>query len=567
MYDAFPAFLWVVISINIFFSLYTIIQSCDSQVQNSYYGYFSILLLETIMIILPIIRGYYSMSSGTADIYYHMLTANQIFNSGYLPITDIYPIMHLWLSILHNFFSDYIILTLVLSIVFFIFYILSLYILGKTVLGTKNGGIFFSLFGLPLIFSYGHYAFYPFLFALFLFPIILYTYQKIIHYPSQKNSYYICLLFLSLFVVFCHPMISVFLIIVFSIFTFFGLFKRWVTGQQSNIEAANIVIIVSLTLTLWWFQFRYVLDTLQNMVFSFIGQESSTSILNYQLDLVRTSDASIWLVIDRFIKVYGPICIYFSISLFFLCYMIYQYFQNKKIHEDDLIYSLQFFVALGVGAALLTGYFVIFEPIRAAMYGLVFASILCGLFFYLVLQPRRHIISMTMIITIVCIVAIMTLFTSPWIGLMNPALTYEDKNRLDWVLEYRNAEIPMVKEESVYNRYSEYYFETMNTKNSPKDIEYIYTIPSHFGYDTNKTIGDSLAYLADSEYMITAEIHDVYMITTEQMNLLPYVFPIERRDRVKQFDNNDYIRLMNDPTLKLVYSTNEFKVSIVNIKS
>jgi hypothetical protein len=507
------------------------------------------------------------MSSGTADIYFHILTANQIFNSGYLSITDIYPIMHIWLSILHNFFPEFIILTLVLSIVFFILYILSLFILGKAVLGTKKGGIFFSLFGLPLIFSYGHYAFYPFLFALFLFPIILYTYQKIIHNHLQKNSYYICLLFLSLFIVFCHPMISVFLIIVFSIFTFFALFKRWVTGQQSTIEAANIVIIVSLTLTLWWFQFRFVLDTLQNMAFSFIGQAPSTSIFEYQLDLVRTSDASIWLVIDRFIKVYGPLCIYFSISLFFLCYLIYQYLQNKKIYENDLSYSLQFCVAICAGIALLTGYFVIFEPIRAAMYGLVFASILCGLFFYRVLQPGRHITSMTMVMTVICMVAIMTLFTSPWIGLTNPALTYEDKNRLDWVLENRNADIPIVKEESVYNRYSDYYFETMNAKNSPKDIEYTYIIPSHFGYHTNNTIGNSLAYLADTEYMITTEINEVYMITTEKMNLEPYAFPIERRARVKQFNDNDYIRLMNDPTLKLVYSTNEFKVWIVNIKS
>ena len=122
-----------------------------------------------------------------------------------------------------------------LSIVFFILYILSLYILGKTILGTKKGGIFVSIFGIPLIFSYLHYGFIPFFFALLIFPLILYAYQKITHNPAQKSDFYICLIILSFFIVFCHPMISVFLIIMFSIFTFFELFKRWTNLDGSQI--------------------------------------------------------------------------------------------------------------------------------------------------------------------------------------------------------------------------------------------------------------------------------------------------------------------------------------------
>ncbi len=560
IYEAYPAILWVLLSINIFFSIFTIIRSCQSESGNLYYGYFSLLLIDAIIIFLPIIRGYYSMSRGEGDMYYHMFIARQILNSGYLPLTDIYPIMHIWLSVLYNFLPDFILLIAIFSIVFFIMYILSLYVLGKVILGTKKGGILVSVFGTPLIFSNLHDGFIPFFFALLTFPLILYAYQKITYYPEQKSRFYICLILLSLFIVFCHPMISVFLLILFSIFTCFELFKGWTTARQSNIEAANIVIIISLTLTLWWLQNRTALNTLQTIASALFEEGSYGSIFSHQISKVSTSNASIWLVIDRFLKVYGPICLYFSISLLFLCYLTYQYFKGRKLSETDFIYSLQFCVAICLGIALVTGYFVIAEPIRAASYGLVFATILCGLFFYRERHVGGLINSITVIITIVFILTIMTLHPSPWIGGTNPALTYGDKNGIDWILEYRNTGIPVVKEELPNNKYAEYYFETnsgnfqnLSEYNLFKNLnKYTYPIiPSHFGYATNRTMGDSFAYFPDKE---------VYMTTTELMKLAPNAVQEDRRSQVKSFTDTDFIRLQNDPTINLIYISNNFGV-------
>jgi hypothetical protein len=556
MYGAYPDFLWVLISINIFFSIYTIIRSSDNQSNNLYYGYFSILLIETIIVFLPIIRGYYSMSRGAGDMYHHMFVASQILNFGYLPLTDYYPVMHIWLSIVYNFLPDFIILISIFSIVFFILYILSLYILGKTILGTKKGGIFVSIFGIPLIFSFLQWGFIPFFFALIIFPVILYAYQKITHNPTQKSRFYICLILLSLFIVFCHPLISVILIIMFSIFTFFELFKGWVTGRRSNIESANIVLIVSLTLVLWWLQFRSILNTLEKISSAFLGQGSYVSIIDHQMNVITTAKISIWLVIEIFIKTYGTICLYFSISLLFLLYIIYQYYQNKKIYEDDLIYSLQFFAALFIGFALLTGYFVIFEPIRAAMYGLILATILCGLFFYRlwgsVLSKKRQLglcVLITLVMTLVCMLTMLALYSSPWLSVPNSALTYGEKNGMDWILEYRNAKIPVIRDEGSMYKYKNYY-ESMNARNSKNLIEYA-DIPANFGYMTNRTLGDSFTDLRDKK---------VYIITTEKMKLAPYAVSVDRRNRSKWFTDSDFIRLKNDPSVNLVYSSNELGV-------
>lgn len=346
----------------------------------------------------------------------------------------------------------------------------------------------------------------------------------------------------------------------FSIFTCFELFKGRATGRQSNIEAANIVAIVSLTLTLWWLQNSQALNTLQTITAALFEQGSHLSIFAHQVNRVSTSNASVWLVIDRFFKIYGPVCLYFSIALLFLFYLTYQYFQNRKLHETDFIYSLQFCAAVCMGIVLVTGYFVIAEPIRAASFALVFATILIGLFFYRQRSVGGLMASINVIITIVCMMTLLTLHASPWIGGTNSAFTYGDKNGADWLLTYRSTEIPVVKEDLSNFKYAQYFYETTDARNSQDANEYTFyrnlnkyteIVPSHFGYTTNRTIGDSFAYLPDKE---------VYLETTELMRLAPDAVQPDRRGQVKSFTDAEFTRLKNDPTINLVYVSNTFRV-------
>jgi len=293
-----------------------------------------------------------------------------------------------------------------------------------------------------------------------------------------------------------------------------------------------------------------------------LGQGSHASILDYNVDAITTSQISVWDVIDIFIKTYGSIVIYLLISLLFLLYIFYQFYQNRKISEDDFIYSFQFCVAVVIGIALLTGYFVIFEPLRAAMYGLILATILCGLFFFRlwssVSKKRQQglSISITLVMTIVCMLAMLAIYQSPWISTSNMALPYEDKNGIDWILDYRSAEIPVIREEGTMSKYKNYYYESENIKNDEKFIE-LRDIPSNFGYMTNRTIGDSFAFL---------RYKNVYLVTTEKMKLAPYAVSPERRSRSKWYRDPDFIRLQMDPSVNRIYSSNEFGVWNIHIR-
>jgi hypothetical protein len=352
---------------------------------------------------------------------------------------------------------------------------------------------------------------------------------------------------------------------IFSTFVFWELYLKWKAKSQSlSGLAVNILTIVFITFSFWFIHFRFFLDSLNKVTSALMGQFDTRTVLEYQTNIIMTSNASIWLVIDHFIKLYGPTCLYFSISLFFILYIIHQYYQNDKLCREDTIYSLQFCVAICIGIALITGYFVIFEPVRTVTYGLIFATILCGLFFYriwhsIISEKRKFglIISMTVIITIVCMLAMLTIYPSPWISSPSPALTYGDKNGIDWTLEYQNADIPIVKDDESIGKYLSYYYESKNVENFPIITEYTQNIPSDFGYNTNRSIGDSLVYLPDK---------NVYMITTELMKLTPDAVPVDRRYLVKTFTDSDFIRLKNDPTANLIYSGNKFGVWNINVR-
>jgi len=557
IYGAYPAFLWVLISINIFFSFYAIFQSWDDKTRNWIYSYFSILLLETTILLLPITRGYYSMSRGGGDIYHHLFIASFISNSGYFPQTDMYPIMHILLSILQISLLDWFSLAILLEIIFFLLYILYLYILGKTILGSKKGGIFVSLSGIPLIFSFLYFAFIPYLFALFTVPLILYAYQKIIT-TKNRSVFYICLVIFSLFIVFCHPSVTVFLLSTFFIFILFELWsRRRDISHHGNIVAINILTLLFITFSFWFIQFRYLMSSGKKIINALFGQYEATTIIEYQIDMIKTADASIWLIITQYVKVYGPITLYFLISFLFTLYLIRNYYHQNKIDVNDFIYTIQFCGAFCIGILMTVSYTIIFEPIRAASYGIFFASIICGIFMYRIWdsihtgkQKMRYVLSLAVIMTLVCMLCIFNVYSSPWKSSANTALSHGEKNGINWILEYREDGTPLVREDWTM-RYSQYYYGVTSPRALTYLSEYAYIIPSNFGYNTNRTIGEAFAYLPDKK---------VYMVTTEMMKLLPFTVPVERRDRIKQFGDADFNRLKNDPNINLIYSNNGLEV-------
>jgi len=502
------------------------------------------------------------MNRGGGDIYYHFFATNIISNSGFLLQSDIYPIMHILLSILNISLLNENELVNIIIILFFLFYIIYLYIFGKILIGSKKGGIFISIFGIPLIFSFSYYAFYPFFYAILTIPLILFLYQKIIS-THIKGEFYICLIFPLFFIVYCHPLITILLIITFLIFIILEIWSRFKNSTQyRKIIAINLITILFIVFSFWIIHFMSLLKTLSNIIKALLGQYETITIFDYQIDIISKSDASIWLIIDRYLKVYGPITIYFLISFLFVIYLIRNYYQKNKIIINDIYYIIQFISSLLIGIAMIFSYFVIFEPIRALSYGILFSTIICGIYFYRILisvniekQKIKYTLLFTLILSLITLSCFFNLYSSPWTGGANTAFTYKDKKGLDWILDYKETEIPLLREDYT-TQYPVYYYGLKGFKTITYLKYYRDIIPSNFGYQSNLTISKTFDYLPDNK---------VYMITTEEMRLLPFAVPAERRHKIKQFYNIDFIRLKSDLNVNLIYSNDETEVLEINV--
>ncbi|PWR71771.1 hypothetical protein ACKUB1_15865 [Methanospirillum stamsii] len=459
--------------------------------------------------------------------------------------------------------TDLIIVTLLISAIFMVLIMLYLYILGNTIVGRKNGGLLISILSIPLIFSYVYYGFYPFFFAIVTILLILFLYQKTQLFPKNENAFYICVLFLSMFIVFCHPLVAIFLIITFLLVIFYNLFKRFVIKlQPSKNFDLNIFTVIAISFIFWFALVRLYIHTLTDMILTNLGGVDERTIINDQIDLVSsTHPASIWLYIEGFIKIYGPISIYLLLSIGFIVYILTQYYNKKTIFETDLFYSLLFCLALSLGISLFIGHSIYFEPVRVLMYSLIFSMILSGLFLYriwLSINETQHkkifSIIVTLITTILYMLCFFNLYQSPWTNMPNTAFTYEDKYGNDWILEYSNRELPIIKDDSTISKYSSYYFESQNSRNSEKMNEYLMIIPSNFGYNQYRNLGDAFATLPEDKF---------YMSTTEMMKIAPYAAREERRGWLDWFTDTDFIRLLNDPTVNSIYSNDEYSLFMV----
>jgi len=136
------------------------------------------------------------------------------------------------------------------------------------------------------------------------------------------------------------------------------------------------------------------------------------------------------------------------------------------------------------------------------------------------------------------------------------ALPYGDKNGIDWILDYRTAEIPILRDEGSMDKYKNYHYESMNIRNNTK-LRENRDVPSNFGYTMNRTLGDSFTYL---------RYKNIYLITTEKMKLAPYAVSPERRSRAKWYTDRDFIRLQTDPSVNRIYSGHEFGVWNIHVR-
>jgi len=563
IYSAFPISFWVCFIGSLCLGFLIILQEIITDTKSNLwiYGFMVILLGNFIFLFLPLIRGYCFAGGANTDLFSHVGFIRDIAQTGHFSSLNFYPAIH----ILSYGTSGLLDISFIYTLWFFPVFFSMLYAVGMVLLAhvfaeKRKQFLLISLLALILIFDGFHFSFQPSFFSFILLPVLIYLYQRRRFFQS-KIEMTILIVVMSFFIVFFHPMTTLFAIIIFLIFYFAEVMLKLLKPYLHNYvdviswdKTTNIVIILFVAFITWYTSFGEGLSDIKTII-QLLFQKPEWEITREFITPLITAQLSFMQTLQLFIFRYGTIMIYGFISFLGFLYVIKKFIISHEIKELEFSYSLELVVLFIVGIAMMTGYFLVNDPIRILRYFLMIATVFNGIILYLIFRRKisldtssfRHTaLSIVSIVLILFsgIICIGNVYPSPMIWQPNYEFTYMNYAGSEWMIDYRAPSVHIAQDVGSNILRMEYYFHGVEDGNKRMFFPQL-TIPSHFGYDTNISLNEQF------------DNNETYLIITENGKSTVNAFPSSVRPIVHQYSSNDFVMLYGDYSIDKLYDNGE----------
>ncbi len=516
IYDAYPVYFWAAIVVSILLGLLLIVWSGTRATEVTWYwlfGLIPLLLTYVIFLGLPAIRGYVLYGRGNNDVLSHIGWSRTIVEYGHIATNDFYPVVHILVSVL-----DYIGISLdqaamFLAIFFSLAFIVFMLFLAKTVSPCKGPLFFILAFSIPLLLSYFHESIHPSILSVFMIPLLLGCYHRK-NLSTSPVAFTALALLLTLLLVFFHPMTALIALIIFTVFGLTGIVAQRFFGRGSLTPEPDVryfILAIVLGLFTWLNPFEGLDWKLKAILGGLFGE--STGIASYYGGLAEQANISLIEMGRIALAQYGQLLFSF-LAAYIALVLVLVFFLKGKARRFEVYYGVQVLAATAFAVAMVVGYFIEFEPIRVARYAVVVIPVLCGYTFYhkyrVIDRPTvRKIFLGAMVFLLIgaSFFGVFNVYFSPNIVKANAQLTTSELDGVVWYLTAADTKTPLLTTDLPLGRYEMYYFGygTPEYFNRPQLDSFI---PSHFGYDTNRTLAVSL----DTNpplYLMTTEMNQV----------------------------------------------------------
>ncbi len=563
VYGILPLPFWLIMAITILFGISLVVISALCQRNYWIYGVLLILLNYCILFFLGSIRGYQFLARYGYDLFEHLGTAGAILNTGHIPNNVFYPITHIIILIFNligfpvNFGVEFI------SFIFFIALLFSSFILGKSLFdGDNYASLFILLCALPLTFSFLHVTLLPFFLGFTMLFFLLYTVYRI-DKAYKKLEFLLLFIILTVLIVFFHPMIAIFSMVILAIFEIFSIIRKlffpYLTFKM-NVNFKSLFAITAVIFSFWYFSFALFTNSLKQISDSVF--EIGKSAIGRQSSIIQESGASLTLIIERFIKVYGSISLYLILGTFCVLFVIKRIIAQKAT-LNELIFSFQFICCSTISILLFISYFVIREPVRLSSISILMAILLIGITLFNISTELKSFdkriflgIFLLIFISLASILSIFNLYASPWTGTPSPDMTKMESNGVNWYWDNSDREVTVFLNSDPISSYFPYYNTIIKDNTDIRKPPIIqYDIPSHFGYDQSNSV--SRTFNENNFYLIFREI--------DKENIK--AVPASLQSNYPIYSDNDIMRLNYDHSINKLYSNDQFKVYQARKKS
>jgi hypothetical protein len=557
LYAAYSNIFWLLLVIIIALGILMIISQVYNDKPSRFWmsGYIAILFANIIILTLPVMRNYLILGRG--DVLSHIGYIKEILYTGHFSASNIYPIIHIlisFLSIYTGLTPEY--LSMIVPIIFTIFYIISVYLLARIISSQRGQIILITAFGCLLLFRNENMFLSPSVQCFDLLPFVFFLLLKI---KKTNHSLFSVLTFLIvLFVIpFMHPGEgTIFLIVTFLCY----ILASWIY-QNNNRSLKQIAKYPSLNNTLifyacftlffiWfvWFSYTSIFSgAVKGIWNSLIWGSQNTDFTGY-LATLKKVNLSILQFVHLVINMFGQVIIYCLVGLVLTINIFKKYVLNNiRVNLQQLIFIIIFIVfSILLFIALFTNLIWVAYN-REMRYVLFAATILNGLGLYSSFHNKNRRMGMvfiTIILISASIFGIFNTFPSPFIRDGNSQVTHMEVNGMAWFLtnQYNNILI-----ESLSINQLRFASAVLGVQNIPQNIRYNASPPVHFGYDKNSEYGESFS---TDRYFIDSKMSRIF-----DQNVLP------EYESIWSFSPDDYLHLdYTDPSANRVFSNGEFWV-------
>jgi hypothetical protein len=569
IYSTYPWYFWMFLVLSIFIGTLILLKSYISKLRGNYwlYGFAAILLSNTILLIMPIIRNY--IVFGRGDILTHLGWLKNIIASGNFG-TDMYPMIHIIASSTYYFTGISIEnITILFYTIFSIFYILSFYLLYSQIFKDKNRTILAMVFTSIMIFATSQTSFIPFTLSLFIIPFYLYLYFK--ERESHGWNYRALLAILTAFIILFHPITAIMVLFTIIIIEFSRFIFLRINNPGENFLSKFSIILVLMIISgfVLWKQYFF---QLVNSLFLFYYLIISGLSPNLTGTLSLLNKANFIDIIISTMYIFGAWIIVILISIITIFLLIRKNLTLFKLSPRGLLNlfrSLQFYQIFStVGFLFFTvlSLFVylklpIFGFARILQFSFIFVSFLMFYFFYQILNSKnirlnslkygKIVLISIIVLPIICFSTI-NLYLSPIILTPNAQVTEAEIDGMTTFFSFNDSHTRILElgisqyrfEDYIYGEQADIYGQDAHILNLSNTSR---TAPlDHFGYENNTTLNK---FYKMSVYVA---INDIGIDT------YPMIYP--GYEDSWRFNPDDFTKFNNTAPVSLIYNNGNLNI-------
>ena len=552
IYEAYPNYFWYFIIMSIFIgNLIMIIQS-NNTIKTYLWklGLFVKIMACTVLLFLPIIRGYFIYGRG--DVLSHIGWINDLLKEGHLSPSNIYPIDHIFLSDLYL-ISHLPTTKLVMMIpaIFSLFFILSFYLLSKQLLLKKSEQALVLVFVSMPLFGNAHLLFAPTMQASLLLPFMLYIFLKSREERIKMRFHFLSVILIILIVPF-HPLSALmFALILITLEVSQYIFRNYKLICIDSIDTSRTLSLTTIVFFSWSAYTYLLVRSLARIIRGLIGEPTITEFgTNAQYADFEAYGA--FNILKHIFNVYGQSIVLTILSLSLIIALL---FSKKQILSLELhqVRSCSGFVVFFVFSII--ALFIPFEYgfMRFYLICMFFAILSIASLFYsqmigVFAKPRFKFVVLSIALFACIYFSVFNLYFSPIIRLQNQQVTESEFMGMKNFFNFRYDNIPMIEFEIGQNRF---YDAIYGRDASRKNIypEGAFTRPvDHFGY--NKS--DNIIYTSSSYLLLNAIGKNYYK----------RIFPEFKNNW--RFNDDDFRKLKNDIEINKIYRNGDLDVYLID---